>query len=149
MLALSVDSFRLAKKLSLVLFFSITCPILIYSHSAFAAQGSVTLTAVIEPARYIIVDSSSKIIEITTNTKQFTTPNVVLNSFSGNVLSYTTNIQVQYQRIIVECNFKKDAGIIYQNNKCSNSIDGVRSKTGSGLFNIISMLRIESLLYIL
>ena len=111
---------NLTKVLFILFFLVVVFPILnntYPSSKVFASNvspgSSITITAVVLPARYIIVDSNGIINKILSNTKQNVTPKVYLNSINGKELVLTNKISNQYTKILKKIKLKNLCGIIY------------------------------------
>jgi hypothetical protein len=107
-------------------------------------SNTITVTAVIEPTRHIIVNKAQRIIEVLTNTPLLVIPTVSIASLSGNSLPLSTNISSQYKHIIESCNFNKSYGVIYDNGYCTNQI-AISQPKKSSLSTLISSLAADSL----
>ena len=138
-----------SKKIALLAVCLVICLVLaprILSYAASDNQtNSISITAEVLPARYIVVNSKNEIIEVITNTRQLVTPSVLLNSISGSQQIYTNYIAVQYQRLLTTCNFQKNSGIIYHSGNCTDSLSVAKTKSKSSFVDIISILRISRL----
>jgi hypothetical protein len=146
-LALLVVSFKFAKKMCLGIVFLISCLIISANLVAYAnassESGSISITAVIEPTRYILINSNRQITEVVSNTRELVTPLVILNSFNGPEQNYTTNIALQYQRILAGCKFQNNTGIIYNLGKCTYKTALKPQQTKVSIINIISILELN------
>ncbi|HUD05339.1 MAG TPA: hypothetical protein VMR18_00245 [Candidatus Saccharimonadales bacterium] len=101
-------------------------------------SGTIVVTAVIAPVRYVLIDNKGNIKEILSNTKENITPKVYINSLSSSQATLTIQVYQRYEAIIDKVNTKR-TGIIYQN-KNKNSI-----RTAQRLINFI---RDESVLLV-
>lgn len=76
--------------------------------------NTVTLTATIRPAKYLIVDNNREIKEILSNTKENVVPTVYINSISpGNMIPLSNNIYDQYISIAA-CSSINNIGAVYK-----------------------------------
>jgi hypothetical protein len=76
------------------------------------ANGSHIISATLEPARDVLVNSQGQIIQIDSNSAQNVTPVIYMGSFKAEPVKMTSYISRQYQTIIASCN-TNHAGIIY------------------------------------
>jgi hypothetical protein len=107
-------------------------------------SGSISLTAIVLPARYIIINSNSTITEVITNTKELVTPTVSLNSISGAEESFSKSIKAQYLEILTSCLFNKNTGVIYATGKCTEDNQSTQKNHQNWLIDIVSVIRISS-----
>ena len=81
---------------------------------------NVTITAVIKPVRYILINKYGTITEILSNTTQSVKPIVYLDKLNGNQVSFSSNLQRQYISILESINTAKKYGVIYKYQKTNN-----------------------------
>ena len=152
MLKLMLEYLVFSKKTLIISVVFVLSLIMCESSLTFASEldvsNTITVTAIIEPERHIVVNQNNKIIEVLTNTPLMVIPVVSLNSLSGNQLEYSTAISTQYQQIISSCNFTKSYGIIYSSGNCNgNSVKIVATK--SMLSSLVSTVEADSLALIM
>jgi hypothetical protein len=83
------------------------------SAGTISASGKITITAVVAPEHYIIVDNSNTITEIISNTVQDTAPLAFKDKIiKGNELQLTPEIYAQYNKLIKPG--KSYIGIMYK-----------------------------------
>ena len=76
--------------------------------------NTITLTATIQPAKYLIVNNNRDIKEILSNTKENVAPTVYLNSINpSNMIPLSNNIYDQYLSIAA-CSGTNQIGAIYK-----------------------------------
>ena len=76
--------------------------------------NTVTLTATIRPAKYLIVYNNREIKEILSNTKENVVPTVYINSISpGNMIPLSNKIYDQYISIAA-CSTTNKIGAVYR-----------------------------------
>jgi hypothetical protein len=115
------------------------------SATPIVGENSIEVTAEVVPIRYIVINRNNVIIEITTNTPNLITPTVLQNSIIGTQVQLTNNIIQQYQKILSDCNFSKDYGIIYISGRCNGSFTNRIPQTKPSIIDIISILKINIL----
>ena len=90
------------------LFVLATVPVLADSQTG----NSVTITAVVAPVRYVLVDDHDSIKQITSNTPLNVVPKAYKNSYQSAPLPLSTAVDSQYVAIMAHVNTKND-GVIY------------------------------------
>ena len=73
---------------------------------------TITISAIVPPMRYVIVDSSFQIKEITSNSPTDIHPVAKLNSAEGVSIPWNTSIEKQYNSLLPHLNFSQP-GVIY------------------------------------
>lgn len=87
-----------------------------------AQQHTIQIHATVAPQRFIIVDASHRIQEITSNSNITVPPTIVLDHIGGIELSNATDILQEYQALTPSLNFSRP-GIIYTRSQQVNSGD--------------------------
>jgi hypothetical protein len=77
-----------------------------------AQAYSYPVHASVKPARYIIVDSSHKIVAVISNTRLEVMPEVYRGALGKRQIKLDHNTEAQYQKIKKQINFSK-TGIVY------------------------------------
>lgn len=92
---------------------------------AYQATNSMTVTATVEPHRYIIADDRSEIKQIISNTNLDVTPEVFVDKFGGQKLAYSSKIAEQYENLRFEIDFS-NPGQVYEKAN-SNPLPSLKS----------------------
>ena len=94
------------------------------------SSGTIAVTAVVPPARYILVNRQATIIAIISNTPINVTPMVYVNSLKGTPLVLTPEIDQQYETILATVDGAQP-GVIY-----TQQAPSLLSKLGSDLLGL-------------
>lgn len=78
------------------------------------ASVSYTVTAIVEPIRYVVVDNSDMITEIMSNSNINVKPVFYMNSLKSNPIKPSPQMLVSYNKLIGSLNTNKP-GVIYTN----------------------------------
>lgn len=116
--------------------------------SAISKSAEITVTGVVQPARYIIINKSGQLTEIISNTKKQIKPVVFLDNIKiGNEKELTNNLLTDYNRVLAE-NVEFQMGIL----KIHVREDTITSSVNFNIFNIIdrqiSIFKIADRLYL-
>jgi hypothetical protein len=109
------------------------CPALALGQSS----GTVVVTGVVPPARYILVNRQAIITEILSNTPTNVVPMVYVNSLKGSPLVLTPAINQQYEAILATTDTARP-GLLYV-----RQVPNLTSKLDSSL---LGLTRFESVL---
>jgi len=101
------------------------------------SSGTIVVTAIVPPARYLLVNRQATIIEILSNTPSNVTPMVYVNSLRGSPLILTSAIDQQYEAILATADIAHP-GVIYV-----RQVPNLASKLGNSL---LGLTRFESVL---
>lgn len=80
---------------------------------AMSSSGSVTVTAVVAPVRYILVNDNDKITEVLSNSHFNVTPVVYRNKFNTVPIALNLAVRSQYLAILPHLD-TRHAGVIYR-----------------------------------
>jgi hypothetical protein len=101
------------------------------------SSGTIVVTAVVPPARYILVNRQATITEILSNTPTNVVPMVYVNSLKGSPLVLTPAINQQYEAILATTDTARP-GVLYV-----RQVPNLTSKLDSSL---LGLTRFESVL---